>query len=799
MVGVIFVSFLVFTISIPDTDTLRDREIIESTKIYDRTGDVLLYEVYNEEKRTSIPFEKIPRNVKNATIAIEDSHFYTHAGISIPSIIRSFLTDLAHGRFLYAGGSTITQQLVKNALLTSEKTLTRKIKEGVLAIKIERRYTKDEILHLYLNEIPYGSNAYGVEAASQTFFGKSAETITLAEAAYLAALPKAPSYYSPYGNHTNELEARKNSVLTRMKDLGFITDEDEKSAKKERVIFLTPTHLGIRSPHFVMYVLEQLTEQYGEEFLRSQGLVVRTTLNTTLQNYAEEIIKKHAPIIEKDFNATNAGLIAINPKNGEILAMVGSRDYFDKKNEGNFNVTTANRQPGSAFKPLVYAAALEKGYTPETVVFDVPTEFATGDALSYQPQNYDSVFRGPVTLREALAQSVNIPAVKVLYLTGISEALTFARRLGITTLAGKNQYGLTLVLGGGEVRLLELVSAYGVFAAEGSRNAPISITRIERVSGDLIWEHKQKSEQVIDAEIARSISNILSDNAARTPAFGATSALLVPGYETAVKTGTTNDYRDAWILGYTPSLAVGVWAGNNNNTPMEKRVAGFIVAPIWNDFMTRALQEVPQETFTQPQKSVIEKLVLAGEWRGGRIYEIDKESGKRATDQTPLELREKRVIPEIHSILYWVDKNNPRGPIPEHPEYDPQFKNWESGVRAWAEQHAILETEQQPPDAYDDIHTEKNKPHITIQTPAHNSRIGRDQPLTIRIGIENVYPLTQIDYFVGNIFAGSSKKDFSEFILDPSLYPETEQMVIYIKAYDAVGNKGEMELLITLS
>ncbi|TSC72343.1 MAG: 1A family penicillin-binding protein, partial [Parcubacteria group bacterium Gr01-1014_70] len=460
-------SAIVLTTPIPAVGDFDNREIVESTKIYDRTGETLLYELYNEEKRTVVAFEEIPRHVKNASVAIEDSRFYNHPGISVFSILRAFSTDILRGQVLVQGGSTITQQLIKNTLLTSEKTLTRKIKEAVLALKIENKYSKDEILNMYLNEIPYGSNAYGLEAAAETYFAIHARDLSLAQAAYLAALPKAPSYYSPYGNHKDELVVRKNIVLKRMEELGFVSTEEAETASKEEVVFLPPATQGIRAPHFVMYVVDQLTERFGEEFLRNNGLSVRTTLDIGLQKHAEEVIASHAEKIDKDFNAGNASLTATDPKTGEILAMVGSRDYFDREHEGNFNVAVARRQPGSAFKPIVYAAAIEKGYTPETVVFDVPTEFAASGAESYQPQNYDNIFRGPITFREALAQSINVPSVKVLYLTGLREALDMARRLGISTLQGPNQYGLTLVLGGGEVRLLELVSAYGVFANDG--------------------------------------------------------------------------------------------------------------------------------------------------------------------------------------------------------------------------------------------------------------------------------------------------------------------------------------------
>lgn len=797
---VAFASVVILTTPIPDAGEFENREIVESTKIYDRTGEILLYELYNEEKRTVISFEEIPRNVKNATIAIEDTHFYSHPGISIFSIARAFITDITRGRVLVQGGSTITQQLVKNTLLTSEKTITRKIKEAVLALKIERRYSKDEILDMYLNEIPYGSNAYGIEAAAQTFFGIHARELTLAEAAYLAALPQAPSYYSPYGNHKDELVARKNIVLKRMGELGFISAQEASAASEEDVVFLPPSTQGIRAPHFVMYVVDMLSQQFGEEFLQKNGLSVRTTLDVDMQTNAEDVIAIHAEKIKKDFNAGNTGLVALDPKTGEIRAMVGSRDYFNREEEGNFNVTLAKRQPGSAFKPLVYAAAFEKGYTPETVLFDVPTEFAVTGAESYQPQNYDNIFRGPLTLRDALAQSINVPAVKVLYLTGLKEALDMAQRLGISTLLGPNQYGLTLVLGGGEVRLLELTSAYGVFANDGLRQEPVAIVRVEKNNGEQVWEHKPTPIQVIKPIVARMISNILSDNTARAPAFGSASALYFPNQPVAAKTGTTNDYRDAWIIGYTPNLVAGVWAGNNDNTPMEKRVAGFIVAPIWHDFMERSLKTIPIEAFNAPEYEKSKKPVLAGEWRGSRTYVIDSISGNLATDATPPEFKEIKVIPEIHTILHWVDKDDPAGPIPTNPARDGQYNNWEAGVRAWAQSNGVLSSENTSsiPTQTDSVHTEENKPRVEILKPTTNELFSIGAMLTITTNITSAYPISQVDYFLNGDYVGSNKtssKTFS-FTIPPRTPPNSS---ITVKVYDNMGNKNETQIFIGIT
>ena len=796
LAGIAGLSIFILTLDIPSAAELREREVVQSTKIFDRTGETLLFEIFNEEKRTVINFDHIPREIKNATIAIEDANFYNHHGISPFSIFRAFITDLMRGRILVQGGSTITQQLVKNTLLSPEKTITRKLKEAVLALKIERTNTKDEILNMYLNEISYGSNAYGVEAASQIFFGKSAEDVTLAEAAYLAALPQAPSYFSPYGTHTRELEARKNTVLNRMAELGYITEEDRDSAKEETIAFLPVAEHGIRAPHFVMDVINQLHELYGEEFIKKTGLQVITTLNIDYQQHAEETIAEYAETIDNDFGASNTGIIAIDPKTGEVLAMVGSRDYFNREDEGNFNITTALRQPGSAFKPIVYASALEQGYTPETIVFDVQTEFASAGAESYRPGNYDGTFHGPMTLREALAQSVNIPAVKVLYLTGIKKALETASRLGITTLEGQNRYGLTLVLGGGEVQLLELASVYGVFANDGVRNEPAMILHIEQNNGDMLFDYEPTPRPVLDTQIARRITDILSDNAARTPAFGSQSALYFSTRPVAAKTGTTNDFRDAWILGYTPNIVAGVWAGNNDNSPMEKKVAGFIVAPIWHDFLERVFETLPPEDFVPPEREDVTKPFLMGEWRGGVTYEIDTVSGKRATDATPEEFREIRVVPELHSILHWVNKSDPRGPIPEFPERDAQYKNWEEGVKAWAVQNNIDITGEPNniPTEFDDVHTEENKPHIIIVHPQDGATYQRSLPLTITLSTKGTYPIKQADYFLNGQFMGSDKGIGSFSVDFSSLTPDQKNAILLIKVYDNVGNVEEKEV-----
>lgn len=666
MVGA-FITWAV-VVNVPSVESFQNRRVAESTKIFDRTGNILLYDVHGAMRRTAVPLSDISPFIRNATVAIEDDTFYQHKGIRPLSIARAVWANLTSGDLLSGqGGSTITQQVVKNTLLTQDKTLIRKMKEWVLALKLEKVATKDRILEIYLNETSYGGTIYGIEEASQYFFGKSARDVTLAEAAYLAALPQAPTRYSPHGNHKDLLDARKNLVLERMVSVGMINDEEKTTAQQESVTFRDSAESGIKAPHFVFYVREYLEEKYGADAVSNGGLRVITTLDYDLQKKAEEIVTRKALENEKKFNAENAGLVAIDPKTGQVLAMVGSRGYFDENIDGKVNVATAKRQPGSSFKPFVYAAAFEMGYTPETVLFDLKTQFTTHcrvDDLEthddcYSPGNYDDVFRGPMTLRDALAQSINVVAVKALYLVGLDRALDMAQRMGITTLGEKGRYGLTLVLGGGEVTLVEMVGAYAGYGNEGILHPVQGILSVTDAAGTALENYEDRGARVVSAEVARTLSDVLSDNTARTPAFGTNSALVVPGHDVAAKTGTTNDYRDTWIVGYTPGIAAGAWAGNNDNSPMEKRVAGFIVAPLWNEFMHYAVTKYPSDGFTPPSPEPSPEtlpVVLRGNWN------TDASQG-------------------VHEILHWINKNNPRQAGSSRG--DAQYPYWEYPVQQW--------------------------------------------------------------------------------------------------------------------
>lgn len=656
---IVFVLASYFVRGLPSPEQISSHRAAQSTKIFDRTGTVLLYEVFGEEKRTIIAWSEIPERIKQATLAAEDAHFYENPGFSWRAIARALLTDLLHASFAQ-GGSTITQQLAKNAFLSSEKTITRKIRELILAIRLERQYSKDDILGLYLNEIPYGSNAYGIEAAAQTYFNKPAKNLTLAESAYLASISKAPSYYSPFGTHTDELAKRKNYVLDQMAELGMITAKERDAAKSQKIT-LAPHTTSIKAPHFVMAVQEYLIEKYGEDFLRTNGLKVLTTLDYTLQQLAEKVTKEGAERNFRLYKGRNAALVSQDATTGQILAMVGSYDYFDVANEGNFNVATQGlRQPGSSFKPFAYVTAFKKGYTPDTVLFDVPTEFDTTELKSFKPENFDHEYPGPVSLRNALAQSRNVPAVKTLYLAGVDDTIRTARNFGITTLTDSNRYGLSLVLGSGEVRPVEMAGAYSVFAQDGKKHTQTMILSIEDSSGTTLEEYRDEVTQVIDPQYTRLITDILSDADARSPLYQSSLSLTVfPDHQVAMKTGTTSNYVDAWTIGYTPSLVTAVWVGNNRNEPMQEQGSSILAAlPIFSQFMREALKDRPSEVFVKPEPVTSSKPILRGDYTADR---------------------------QLHTILYFVDKNNPQGPFPVHPEKDSQFTNWEEGVLAWAQ------------------------------------------------------------------------------------------------------------------
>ncbi|KKR62254.1 hypothetical protein A2643_00325 [Candidatus Nomurabacteria bacterium RIFCSPHIGHO2_01_FULL_39_220] len=809
MAGIILI--WLSSIRIPDFNSFNDRKVENSIKIFDRTGKILLYDIHQDTKRTDISSDIMGVNIKNATVAIEDSEFYNHQGIRIKSIVRAILANF-FGTGRTQGGSTITQQLIKNTLLTQEKSYTRKIKEWVLSIKIDKSIPKEKILEFYLNEAPYGGQVYGIQEASKTYFDKEPVDLTLTEAAYLAAIPQSPTTLSPYGKNKDKLEARKNLVLSRMLELNFIKKEDHDQAKKEIVVFAPQQKIGILAPHFVFFIKDYLEKKYGKEVVEKGGLKVTTTLDYDLQMKGEQIVKDGALQNEKDWNGENASLVALDPKTGQILTMVGSRDYFDKTIDGNFNVATAVRQPGSSFKPFIYATAFNKGFTPDTMLFDLPTEFQTtcdayGRATAghnqkdcYMPDNYDGKFRGPMNLRDALAQSINLVAVKLFYLAGLPASLKTAEDMGINSLSDISRYGLTLVIGGGEVSLLDIASAYGVFANNGVRNPYTGVLKIEDLNGRILEEFAPHAQEVLPKNTALTISDILKDEKSRVPTFGVHSALYIPGKDVAAKTGTTNNNKDAWTIGYTPSIAVGVWAGNNDNVPMKKGGAA-VAGPIWNKFINEALKTLPDEKFEKPNLEtdpIVVKPALRGFWQGNENFFIDKISGKLATENTPLQTRQEKVITNVHSILYWVDKKDILGAPPLNPQNDSQFNHWEIPIQNWWAQNRgkyPMTTIYNKPTLTDDVHIDSNKPKISIIEPNTFATYLPNQKINIKISSFGRYPLTKIDVFVNDTFLGTSNSILGFSFTPKELEDLRGENELKIIAHDSVYNLSETSLV----
>ncbi|HEX3099997.1 MAG TPA: penicillin-binding protein, partial [Patescibacteria group bacterium] len=754
--GVLLIAFLFiyYSRSLPDPNRLLGRNVPESTKIYAK-DDSLLYEVHGEVKRTLVNLDQINPNLKNATLVAEDRNFYSHAGISITGLIRSVIVDVIH-RSKVQGGSTITQQFVKNAMLSNDKSYVRKIKEIVLSIELEARFSKDEILKMYLNEIPYGRNAYGVEAAAQTYFNKHASDLSIAESAYLAALPQAPSYYNPSGPHFDDLQARQQYILNQMKDLGYISNDQLQQAMNEDVQFQQIKN-SIVAPHFVQYVEDYVADKYGEQALREGGLKVYTTLDPHLQEIAEKAVADGAA---KNTSAGgyNAALVAMDPKTGQILAMVGSKDYFGEnypKNcnpktclfSPNVNIATTLQQPGSSFKPYAYVTAFGKDfkYSPASMLVDVKTDFGGG----YSPNNFNLSSNGPVSMRKALAGSLNVPAVKTIALVSPDKVIETARSLGITSQF--NDCGLSLVLGGCDITLLDHTAAYAALANKGNRSDKTAILKIVSQEGKTLEEYKEHREQVLDEQAVYEVTNIMSDNSARAYVFGANSPLQLGNRPVAAKTGTTQDFRDGWTMGFTPSLAAGVWTGNNNNAPMKKD-AVVMAGPIWHQFMAEALKDTPIEQFDRPS--------------GIKEVTVDAVSGKlptQYTQQTKTEIFADYAVPTSYDDVHiaapdgWTgqiiqDPNNPAATVSSLPagvcmtlhSERRDNPNWENPVVAYGRANGYCYPGQQTPS--------DNK--IQITSPSDGTTITK-VPVTVSANVQG-NNITKVDVSVDGSFVGSA-------------------------------------------
>lgn len=590
-------TFLLFISDLPKLSNLSVNYIPKTTKILDRNGS-LLYEIYANQNRTIVKLDKIPKNLQEATIAIEDKNFYQHQGVDFRGIARAVYVDVTKKDL--QGGSTITQQLIKSALLTPEPTISRKIREIVLAFWAEQKYTKDQILELYFNYVPYGGTAWGIEAASQIYFGKDVSSLTLSEDAYLAGLPQAPSEYSPFAGDGTLGKQRQKEVLSAMVMQGYITKSQAEQAYAEKLEFQSP-QVPIQAPHFVMYVRDLLVRKYGLFEVERGGLQVTTTLDLNTQKMAEGVVSDE---VDRDgyLGIGNGAALVTNPKNGDILAMVGSRDYFDTDHDGNVNITTSLRQPGSTIKLITYSLALSKGFTEASILDDSPITITSPGAPSYTPVNYDGRFHGKVPLRIAFANSFNIPAVKVAQKLGVDAIVNFAKQMGITSWGSPNNYGLSITLGAAEVTMKDLATAYGTIANEGSRVDLDPIMEVTDSDGKVLQQKEVKPVPVVDPGVAFIVSNILSDNKARSIEFGSNSPLVIPGAQVSVKTGTTDNKRDNWTIGYTPDVLVATWVGNNDNTPLSQALASGITgaAPMWNRIMTNLVHDAPPSTLIKP-------------------------------------------------------------------------------------------------------------------------------------------------------------------------------------------------------
>jgi penicillin-binding protein 1A len=853
--GVITMTLLIIIVSfsLPSIHDLDKLSLAQSTTIFDREGNVL-YVKHGDENRQYVPYEQITNNIINATIAIEDDQFWSHSGFDLIGITRALVTNVSNMDSKGQGGSTITQQYIKNTFLTSEKSYIRKLKELILAVQLEQTYDKKKILELYLNKIPYGNNAFGVEKASQIYFKKNAKDLDLAEASVLASLPKAPSHYNPYGQYKysiltktfepEELKTRairseadlKDSEFTRgligkeyklgeqnsvyvqgrtdivlktMQKLGYINEEQKITAlEKLQSLEFNKYIESIKAPHFVFYVLNELENKYGKELVEQGGLQVYTTIDPKLQEIADKAIDEGVDKNAPKYNAKNGALTAIDPKTGQILAMVGSRDFKSVEINGAVNVATQYRQPGSSFKPIVYAKAFYNRYAPGSIVFDVETRFGA----SAFPKNYDGTFSGPITIRKALGQSRNIPAIKAYFLAGEQEGvIEMAQKMGIKFVDTEKDYGWPLALGTAEVRQLDIVSAFGVFANAGVRHEPLAILKIKNSRGETLEEFKEKEgEEVLDPQIAYLISNILSD-----PSVSLGEYLRIPGRTTAVKTGTSNRRvneilypNDLWTIGYTPNLVVGVWTGNNTTKEgnLGMTASGYTAsAPIWKQFMTEALKEAGDQKFQIPE--------------GIRHETISRLTGKLPAPNTP----ESQLVTEVFasfSIPTEIDDSYTEAKIDDRNkklanDYCPQqfIKNqvylnihdiapipsWEEGAQRWMQAHmgetiegSILGA---PPITLSELCTEdnlKSAPKVSIISPADNDKIESGSNLDVTLTINSQNGTEKAEFYLdGQLKYTQSISPYTGLIRLPKAEIGTQKHTIKVVVYDKYGYTGD--------
>lgn len=701
---------------LPAPGKLASASMKNSTKILDKNGTVL-YSIYNDYNRIYVPLDQIPKNLRNATIATEDNTFYQNNGFSWKGYARAAFNLVVHHQ-IEGGGSTITQQLVKNVLLTSNQTFTRKLKELILAVQVDKHYSKDQILEMYLNNIPYGGTSIGVEAAANLYFNKHVKDLDLAQSAFLAGLPQSPSYYSPFINPDKAYIARSQVVLGRMVTTGYISQKQADAALKEINGFtFSNNDSDIKAPHFVMDVRSKLVQMFGEGMVANGDLTVKTTLDYNIQQHAEQIVKTELDSL-KGYHVSNGAALVLDSRTAAVLAMVGSKDYFDKDNDGNFNAVYASRQPGSSTKPILYATAFERGYTPATLLMDTPTDFYMGAGQKpYTPVNYEGTFQGPMQVRYALGNSENIPAVKMLAMVGIKNFMQKAYDMGITnwqpTSTNLSQVGLSLVLGGREASLYQVTSAYQVFADQGVKKDPYEIEEVDDSHGRVLYKHQtDPGRKVLSPEVSFLISHILSDDSARQLAFGAHSWLYVPGKTVSVKTGTTDDKKDNWTIGYTPSYVVGVWVGNNDDSPMNQAIASGITgaSPIWNKIISSILKGKKDEPLQKPDDVMAMQIDALGGGLPVAGQPIRAEyfiKGTQPTGPSPI-YKEVKVQKGDNSKIATADQVT-------HGDYDvKQFivfqendpvstdgvNRWQQGIDAWVAKAHANDPLYHPPDGW---------------------------------------------------------------------------------------------------
>ncbi len=865
---VALIIFLLWIIKdLPNISNINEIVFAESSIIYDRNGEEL-YTIHGDENRKTVPIEKIPDSLIKSTIAIEDATFFEHSGFSWKGYTRALLSEIVNFGSHKGGGSTLTQQFIKNTFLSSEKTYTRKIKELILSLQLEWKFEKDEILAMYLNSIPYGSNSFGVEQASLTFFGKPVEKINLAESAILAALPQAPSRYSPYDNNKTtkliipeekikeidvssylelleeigeesielgllpmEIElnngskiiipGRTSAVLGRMVELGFIEEEVKDKTEKELANFSFKTfRVDIKAPHFVMYVKSLLEETYGKEFVSAGGLKIYTTLDYELQKKAEEILKERSEINEKKYGAKNAALISIIPKTGEIISMVGARDYWDEENDGKVNVILQRRLPGSSFKPFAYAAAFSSGYAPATVVFDLQTDFGN----NYKPKNFDGLYRGPISMRRALGNSLNIPAIKAGILGGLEKTYNIAKGMGLSFLKEADWYGSAISLGVAEIRPLDMAQAYATFANLGKRVEITPFLKIVDKNGNILESLEEKEgKQVLDEETAYLVTNVLADPSAR--GHGWNSVLQLPNHINAVKTGTSNKKikdivwpLDGWTIGYTPDLITTVWAGNNDGSAMAKNSSGFSTAgPIWRQFMIEALKEKESKDFQRPTgiksvlvssitgklptadfpKSLITKEIFSSfnipkEYDSSlKIITVDKISGKLPNEFTPEDAKKKIAV------VRWSSQK------PDNPD-------WQNPVKRWAEAHSkeflerlnVDEVLSSVPQDIETIHTSQNtseKPEVKIISPTSFGIVG-EKGVGVWTEINSKQGISFVEFFLDDKLVDTNRTPpYKGNIIFSDGTKVGDTFSIKVKAYDTLYNSSSTSIQVKVA